>query len=319
MTNFIWTEIFGCPKIGIPSIKSFIHHHPTLFVHVFGFEEDLDELRSFPQVVPMYLTASFMESLLYFISRFTRNSSSLSPSILRNGFKKGHLGTAMLWEYVIRNINSDIFIHFDSDVIFLGKCIENLTSSVKKGGLAGPIRNYRNNPHGRSELQHMNDLCQTYLFGFEQKYLPKHLGYILQAHCKGKFLLDKRPVLDFFDPIMMQMIDNGAKPQFLDPDDFGGCNFSGNRKNKFQAFNDFETEYKIDVGEKLIHFSAVGSGYNIYRNGASIGSTEYSKYALDRFALFNYVIYGEEIGVNLSAYQRLIDFLETREVRKFAA
>ena len=55
-------------------------------------------------------------------------------------------------------------------------------------------------------------------FGFDQKYIKRHIGVALQAQCQGKFLFDRRPVLDFFDPIMMQMVKNGAKPIFLNQD-----------------------------------------------------------------------------------------------------
>ena len=39
-----------------------------------------------------------------------------------------------------------------------------------------------------------------------------------------------------------------------------------------------KTKYKIDVGRKIVHFSAVGSGYNIWKTKATSGSKDYDKY-----------------------------------------
>lgn len=317
VSDFIWTEIFGCPEIGIPAIKSFAFHHPELYVHVFGFDEDLEEIAEFPQVVPMPLDRGVISKPIYYFSRITRGKSTINSDIIRRGFKRGHLGTAMLWEYIIRNVDSERFIHFDSDVIFLDRCIDDVSRAIKSGGLAGPIRNYMNNPHDRSDLKNMEDLCQTYFFGFDEKYIRRHIGLAFQAHCQGKFLFDRRPVLDFFDPVMMEMVENGAKPVFLNQDFYGGCDSLGLRNNKFAKFNNFNTPNKIDVGEKLVHFSAVGSGYNIYKNGSSNKSDAYTKYALDRFALYYFTVYGKHIGIDISAYDELIQFLIDKGIKKF--
>ena len=133
VSDFIWTEIFGCPEIGIPAIKSFAFHHPDLYVHVFGFDEDLKKLADFPQVIAMPLDRGSISKILYYFSRITRGKSTINSDIIKRGFKHGHRGTAMLWEFIIRNIDSERFIHFDSDVIFLDRCIDDVSEAIKSG------------------------------------------------------------------------------------------------------------------------------------------------------------------------------------------
>ena len=38
-----------------------------------------------------------------------------------------------------------------------------------------------------------------------------------------------------------------------------------------------KTKYKIDLGRKIVHFSAVGSGYKIWKTIATCGSKDYDK------------------------------------------
>ena len=54
------------------------------------------------------------------------------------------------------------------------------------------------------------------------------------------------------------------------------------------------TRYKMDIGSMFVHFSAVGSGYNIWKNSGKSGSISYDKYALDRFYLFMQCFYPNE-------------------------
>ena len=72
----------------------------------------------------------------------------------------------------------------------------------------------------------------------------------------------------------------------------------------------------MDIGKKLIHFSAVGSGYNIWKNNGSSGSKEYDKYALDRLYLFMNCFYPEK---NLTfpknkEYDELIDYFKNNNI-----
>ena len=110
---------------------------------------------------------------------------------------------------------------------------------------------------------------------------------------------------------MFTLLENKASLFFLNHDDVGGCDVNGKRNNKFAEINNYNTPFKIDYGNKLIHFSAVGSGMNIYNNNDVKISKEYSNYAVDRYALFCKIFYKEDIGIDLSRYQTLVNFFET--------
>ena len=71
------------------------------------------------------------------------------------------------------------------------------------------------------------------------------------------------------------------------------------------------TKYKMDIGSMIVHFSAVGSGYNIWKNSGKSGSISYDKYALDRFYLFMKCFYpNEELNFEKEKeYSELIKYI----------
>lgn len=323
---YIYTEIVNCGKIGKIALDSFhkYHDHP---VHIFGTETD------FKWLIP-----------------HKNNILIKVDDAILTGYKKGHVGTALLWEKVICECPSQYLIHFDSDTIFRGNIIDKMIEKSKEYDLIGPIRNYHHNPHNRKDIMHLTDICQTNCTLFNrEKISPTYLGLATKSvkTLKEKILelsierilrttkdLIKRYVLkqkrdmslfarmihgtynpfsfktiDFFDPIMFDMIQNGAKIFHLDPNEVGGCDLYGKRANMFKEINDFPTPYKLDFGSKLVHFSCVGSGMNFTLNPDTqkqVGK-EYVACALDRYALFCKIFYNENSTIDLRVYKALID------------
>lgn len=330
MENFyIFTEIVNCGKIGKIALDSF-HKYHNYKVHVYGTKDD------FKWIVPNDNNI-FIE---------------VDPTVLI-GYKMGHVGTALLWEKVITNSPSEKLIHFDSDTIFRGNIIDIMIEKSKEYDIIGPIRNYTHNPHGIQYTQSQANICQTncILFNKEkisQKYLVmEKLAFLpfkkiiklslkeflrrIKWFIKNNIILQKYNLsvfaqmihgtyspftfstIDFFDPVMFDMVANGAKIYHLDFDEVGGCDKYGKRDNKFKEINNFPTPYKLDFGSKLVHFSCVGSGMNFYNNKdvAKKISKSYVNAALDRYALFCKTFYNEDLpGINLEKYEKIFNTKE---------
>ena len=130
---------------------------------------------------------------------------------------------------------------------------------------------------------------------------------------RGTYSPSGRSLLDFFDPISLDIVNRGGRVHFLDPDDVGGINAIGSRENKYASFNDFPTEFKMDFGSKLIHFSAAGSGMYYHANPKDLRVPEsYRSYAIDRYALYCKAIYDENVGVDVARYNSLIAAIRER-------
>ncbi len=323
---YIFTEIVNCGKIGTIAIDSF-HKHHNHAVHIYGTKTDFKLLKPHKNNILI----------------------EVGEDIVR-GYEKGHIGTALLWEQVIKECPSAYMIHFDSDVIFRNNVIDGMIEKSKEYDLIGPIRNYHHNPHGIVSKKYPTDVCQTNctLFNRElisHRYLKKNRGITfpsLKTLCSISFFEALRritwavkntillreyhlstfaqmihgtynpfifPTIDFFDPVMFDMFNNGAKILHLDFDDVGGCNEYGSRDNRFKEINNFPTPYKIDFGRKLVHFSCVGSGMNFYSHPETtrgIGK-HYVECALDRYALFCKIFYNEALPeISLEKYRKIL-------------
>ena len=308
--TFIWTEVFNCGEIGAVAISSFLKHHPDMVVHVYGSSKDLAIIPDERAVKKVELTSGIVAE---FHSWLWRNLGIGEPSItedyLQKGFGRGHLGTARLWAYLITSRPESKLIHFDSDIVFLGAIIKEVKTRMDNFDLVGPVRNYKHNRNNLDHVRHLDDLTQTCCFGFNKLKINSHSYSELVKMTLGSFNPKGHPVIDFFDPVMFEILSNQGRIFFLNHDEVGGCNLQGSRKNAYEKANDFETPFKIDFGSKLIHFSAVGSGMNIYRNKPLRIPESYRQYALDRYALFAKVFYDRDIGMNLTAYGPLIEHL----------
>ncbi len=306
---FIYTEIVNCGKIGKIALDSF-HKYHDYPVHVYGTKEDFAWILPHPNNIFIEVDAEVLK-----------------------GYERGHIGTALLWEKVIKECPTDTMIHFDSDVIFRATIIDDMLKDSEHYDLIGPIRNYHANPHDRSDIAHLADICQTnctlwkkskisrqYLTGKSTfslsslftksplqlarqfKWQLKHLFgtaklSIFTRMIHGTYNPFPFPTIDFFDPVMFDMVRNGAKILHLDVDDVGGWDTHGSRDNAFKDINNFPTPYKLDFGQKLVHFSCVGSGMNFYQHPERVAHVgkEYVAASLDRYALFCKIFYNETL------------------------
>ncbi len=309
--TFVWTEVFNCGEIGRVAILSFVAHHTNIPVHVYGYAEDLAEIPDHPLVIKEMVSSGALARVRFLAwSKLGIGSPILTEEALQKGFSRGHLGTARLWANLIQTRSEARMVHFDSDVIFLGDSVADVLRRMDNGAsLVGQVRCYKKNPNKRDDVRHLDDVTQTCCFGFDRSKIDRHSYKELVRMCLGVYNPKGHPVIDFFDPVMFEILGNGGKIDFLPHDEAGGCNLAGSRQNAFARVNDYDTPFKIDFGSKLIHFSAVGSGINVYRNRSVRLAESYRQYALDRYALFAQTFLNRDIGIDLSNYGELIAHL----------
>jgi hypothetical protein len=100
--------------------------------------------------------------------------------------------------------------------------------------------------------------------------------------------------------LSFEILDNGGRIYFLDPDIFGGLTINGDKKNKYFEYNE-----DTDFGERIIHFAGVGSGMNFYYNGQHVNDG-YARWALSRFGMYYKLFYDEnfnEIEIDQNKYK----------------
>jgi hypothetical protein len=266
---FVFTESYGCGLILKKCLESFFRYHPNTVVHVFGTHKDFKELGKFKNV-------EYVE---------------LSDDIeLKECFKHGHLGTAHIGTKVIKEFSKgfDYIIHFDSDVIFQKESMSLLYDKIDEGyDLIGPVRCYKNNMNGRTDLFELSDVSQTYFYAFNKTKISNYSFTDLRNMIVGFHNPLKHPILDYFDPVSFDILKNGGKPFFLDVDLVGGLTMDGTRKNKYEELNG-----DMDFGANLMHFAGVGSGMKFYFQGAEQTNKSYVDWALKRFALYYKLLYG---------------------------
>jgi hypothetical protein len=321
MNHYIWTEIYNCGKIGKIAIQSFQRYHPDLVVHVYGFKKDFEYIVEAPNIVRIVVPKRSLYIKLWrrFLNPISGFAGKIDRELLEDGFKKGHLGTANLWAYIIQNRKEKYLIHFDSDTIFLGNILDEMISLADHYDIVGPIRNYKNNPFNDASYKTFNDVSATNCFLFNREKIDTFSFNVLVAMCQGAYNPLGHKVIDFFDPISFNILKKEGEIFFLDPDAVGACDASGSRDNKFAAINNFDTPFKIDYGNKLIHFSAVGSGMNIYNSPDLNIPDDYKQYAIDRYALFCKIFYKEDLGIDLSKYTALLTFFEENVMLNFVS
>lgn len=282
---FVFTEIFNCAKIGRVALQSFLKHHPECEVHVYGFANDFAELSMDHPMLVKHVDERFVHA-----------------------FRQGHFGTACFWADLIQNSKSKYLIHFDSDAIFRDECMTDIVQRLFSGAdLVGPIRNYKHNPNNRDDVRHLADLTQTFLFGFNREKIKQYPIEAFIRMCQGAYNPYGHPVIDFFDPVMFDIVYNGGKVDILDQENYGSCDYYGKRDVGKWA----EQNRWMDFGNKVVHFSAVGSGMNFFRNKHAIVNVPqgYIDYAVERYALFCKIFYNETLPVNIDAvkYKALLE------------
>jgi len=291
---FIWTEIINVGKIGKIALESFRKYHPNLHVFIYGKWDD------FEWIDPLELDNATYVALG-------------SDNDIVQSFNKGHEGTAKLWAKLIQERPEKYMIHFDSDIIFRGDVVQDIITRIEEGyDLIGAVRNYKNNLCHNDDVRHLQDVCATGCFAFNRELISNFDYNTLTSMCQGIHNPLGHPVMDFFDPVMFDILKNGGKISFLDFDDVGGCNNQGSRNNKYSELNNMNAAFKIEFGEKMSHFSAVGSGMNFFHNSEKIRNvpSSYRDYAIDRYALFCKIFYNEDIGIDVSQYNSLFNGIE---------
>ncbi|MFA6391478.1 MAG: glycosyltransferase family A protein [Patescibacteria group bacterium] len=284
--SFIFTEIYGCAKIGKIALDSFSVHHPNTTVHIFGTPNDFNQIEK--------------------RTNFIFHDISAEKLIIHN-FNYGHLGTASLWAKVILDRKEKYIIHFDSDVIFRDRVFDDIIKKLIEGySIVGPIRNYKHNPNNRDDIRHLPDLTQTLCFGFDREKITGYNYKTLTKMCQGGYNPLGHPVIDFFDPVMFDILHNRGTVYHLNQDEFGGCDFYGKRVNKYPAINAL-----IDFGNRLAHFAAVGSGMYYFNNKDKILDNipkSYVNFAIEKYAIFCKIFYNEDLNITYDKdkYQPLL-------------
>jgi hypothetical protein len=288
-----FTEIFNCGKIGKIAIESFLKYHSGINIKVYGCEKDFEWIPESKQITRIILEPN---------------------DDIVTGFTQGHLGTARLWAKLIMESGCDYLLHFDSDNVFRGNIVDDIIGYINDGyDLIGGTRNYKNNPQHRDDIRHLDDVVSTNCFAFNiNKITKEHLSNYgrLLGMVRGIHNPLRHTVLDFFDPVSFDILNNGGEIKVLPFDHVGACSKSGSRDNKYAKYNNLDCPFKIDFGKKLVHFSAVGSGMNFYNNPSVNVPKCYKNYALDRYALFCKIFYNEDLGMDLSQYKDLLEIKE---------
>jgi hypothetical protein len=272
---FVWTEAFNCGEILQPMLSSYIRHN-NYPIYVYGTKSDLNEV-------------SIKSDLIIFktLSNKKRFFKSTEEKILK-GYRKGHKGTTILWDYLISSRTEKIFIHLDSDTIFLNDVVTDLIQAIKDEGnsIAGSRRAYKNRGYRKNgrdghQLNLRPDCVNTDCFAFTTEHIKKWPRFWLRRKISGRRVSPK-PVVDFFDPVTFEIIKKSKKIKYMDsPHD--GYQSTLNKKSKFV--------------ESRISFAAVGSGCNFYKNGHKGIPEGYSGFALASYSLFAKELLGKNIDI----------------------
>ena len=273
MTPYIFTEAYNCGKILKRCLETFHRHHDNK-VHIFGKRPDFDELgeiRTHPNNVLIDVSTDTMLECLY---------------------RNGHSGTAYIFAKAFHhetNEHNDI-VHFDSDVIFRGECLSDITTKFDEGfDIVGTRRCYRHNRNHRDDVRSQPDTVNTFFFGMKKDKIDKVDFNTLRSMCEGHNAITGHKIIDFFDPVVYSGLVNGARVHFLDYNDYGCFDENGSKCNAYPELNEL-----MDFGHKIVHFAGVGSGYNNYKNGTTTSS--YSSWSVERFYLYSSSVLGENLG-----------------------
>lgn len=271
----IYTECVNCPEICLNALISYQKYH-TYPVHVYLTDTDIAYFQQHSNRIDS-----------------TRVRFVVVPSSLISVYNSnGHLGTAMLWELVIRNVTGKKIIHFDSDVIFRGDAVDNIITGLYTHDLVGPVRCYRCNLNGRDDIRHQSDVVATYCFGFQPDRIHKELfshDQLVQM-IRGGYCPLPLSILDFFDPVSYLIFHHGGKMKIIDFTIIGGLNVEGSKDNGYVL------NHHMDCGHKIIHFSSVGSGINFdkaMKKGIPIDvPISYVEHSLKTLAIYRFLLFG---------------------------
>lgn len=289
MKIFIYTEVFNCGLIGKKCLETFFKYHEDLKVHVAGNFNDFKELGKFKNIE--YLDFSGDEKLKHYY---------------KTG---GHFGTAYIFTKVLKREfgDYDYVIHFDSDVIFKSECISDIVKKFEEGcDLVGTRRPYKKNiANKQGQYDNMQDVVGTYFFGYNINKVSDYNFDVMQNMIVGYHNPFGFNVIDFFDPVSFDIINNNGKVHYLDFQKYGSCNEDGVWENSYGELNKL-----VDFGDNLIHFAGIGSGMNFHKNGKGNVPDSYANWAIERYAMYMELFYNKDIGVeyNKENFEKLKKF-----------
>ena len=258
---FIFTEMVGVPEVGEVMLKSYLRYH-TDPIHVYCTVTD-----------KTYLEKTISSGLIKYII--------VSDRVVQ-GYKTGHDGTAEIYGDVLTNTALENIIHIDSDVVFKKESLSIIKDKLNEGyALVGPIRRYKDNPNNCPEVEYRENVVSTYFFGFKKSFITSRPRKQLIRMARGASI-DGEPVLDFFDPVSFDILNNGGKVYYIPQKFAGGLSITGHIKNIGNFINE-----DLDYGENLIHFAGVASGFIRHHNKAPKVHSGYASWALTRYYMFS--------------------------------
>ena len=323
---YLFTEIVGCGKIGATAIQSFHAHHDHV-IHIYGKAEDFLSIPFHKNnvfievgapVVRAYETKGHLGTALLWENAIRSTDKECiihfdSDVFFRKNIIDTMLEIAKTYDMVgpIRNYHHNN--HGINEISHLTDICQTSCFLFKKRFISKQYIECEKSvslPSPRAMLRIPPMLFLRKIKSFI-KYHSLRSGYRISElgqMIHGNYNPLNFRTLDFFDPVAFDMVTNGAKIYHLDYNQVGGTDFYGKRDNNFASLNNPPTPNKIDFGTDLVHFSAVGSGMNFYSNptakeNAGRHYSEYSKVAINRYALFCNIFYDELLpGVPIEEY-----------------
>jgi hypothetical protein len=291
---FIHTECINCPEICVNAIKSFSKENKDIKLNVFLTLEDLE-----------YIKNTISE----------KDYENISFNIVNDNMKtiyrqNGHQGTAILWNYVIQysKENNLKIIHVDSDVYFRGDIVYDIILDMESGyDIVGGCRPY--GEFNKLNNTQIRDTVSTYCFGYNPKFISSVLldnDDIIIAMLRGFYNPIGHRVMDFFDPVTFHMLEGGANMKHIDKEVIGYLDTNMEQ-------NSYAKRLKIlDVAEKIIHFSAVGSGL-AYRKGnkkTNVPMT-YIEAGIKSLEFYEYLFYNKEFNGMTEQHKEVKKWFDT--------
>jgi len=275
---FIFTICYNCGFILKKALETFFKHHGDEYkVHIFGTNKDFKQLKE------------FSDKNIEFIDLST-------DDVLRETYKNGHLGTAYIFSNVIMKKYGEYkkIIHFDSDVVFRENCIDDVILRGFDEGydLIGQRRGYEKNRCGRNDLVGYPDLVGTCFFGANLEKISNYDFNTLHRMVVGYYSPHNAPILDFFDPVSYDIIQNGGKVKYLKSSEYGSSDENGSWENGYGELN-----LLLDIGSKFLHMAGIGSGLNFYHNGNNSVPSSYADWAKKRYSMYMKLFYNQDIDV----------------------
>ena len=285
---FIWTEAFNCAELLNPVLKSFCKTSKYR-INAYIFDYEFDKINFFNDQVTYHRIPTKFD---------IRNAKrSLIGKWIRSGYKKGHLGTARFWSYLIKSRKEKYFVHFDSDILFLEDSISEFEVGFSKGAACiGRRRMYLFNKNSTNKVRGIKDCIDTVFFGFKTNILRLLPYFLLIPLIRGVGSINYFwKTLDFFDKVTL-LLSKFGKIVYLDSPEAGVS---------------AEVNYDSEFNKSFIEiFSAVGTGcavWNRFGSAADLNLDKLSDY--QKYALSNYSFYAKYI------LKKPIDFPSTEDTK----